>query len=338
MFLNMFKKKDIKLNKLNVYLTYFLDKGLTNVSFKINDLNVIKNKIKSTISGKHIMGRFPSYKISNILSKDSNTSNYIVSFENKLVKFGDYYLNQDAYNFYKIGIELLIYLSKINVIDFTKFKIEAVECGENCLFCGSRYSSVYKVFYESSLLYETKHNNLHQENNIPFLYNLDTSKENNLIINKDIISQLLFEALKIKFKDQIKFNILEINSYNIHNLNNLMYNFEEYEPLENLQRTHSEDCCIGYGKDNIYSKAIKIYNYFYFQSKNEMILIISNKYIKIKLINNSLNFFDIKDELFNELYFDKNEKNRIDVLEDISVILSNKFNVMMDSNIYKNKE
>lgn len=334
LFGKIFKKNEKEVQNIKVNMKYYSKIAKTVANLEINGKK-IKRDIISDVNVRNLsieeqeklLCPLPLFKITSILDSTLGQIHKVI-FKNEFVYLDKYYLDQDAFNFYKIGVEILKELSYLKLINMELFKIEIVEGKFCCDFCNSGYTIIYKLYYNNLLIIDTKHNGMTEENNCPFLYNLHETDEDNLVINKNIILQLLFEGVKKLFKNKISFNLSEFYNYNDENE-------QKTVNLENLTRTESFDCCIGLGKGNVYKKAISIYNFFIKKNKNEMILIISNNYVKIKLENNNLNFYDINDFKFGFIKFSDKEKERSKCLNDINIVLGKKFNIVMSESIYK---
>ena len=207
------KNKIKELNMIDIFFSYFSKVGKTDIKIKIDDkdLNrkIISNVNKEDLS-KLQLCNIPVFKIQSLYDENL-TSKHIVEFENNFVNMEDVLLDQDAYSLYKIGLEIIYELNNSKYLEVDKFKIEIEEGAFTCDYCNSGFRSIYYVYYDKKLLFKTKHNNLPEENNCPFLFNLEDSIEENLVVNKNIIIQLLFEALKIKYKNKINFYISEDN-------------------------------------------------------------------------------------------------------------------------------
>lgn len=325
-------KKEVK--KISVNMKYYSKIAKTIANLEINGKKIKRDIVSdvnvrnlSTKEQKNMLCDIPVFKITSILDSNLGQTHTVV-FKNEFVKLENYYLDQDAFNFYKIGVEILKELSYLKLINMELFKIEVIEGNYCCDFCNTGYTIIYKLYYDNLLIIETKHNGISEENNCPFLYNLYETLEENLVINKDIIIQLLFEGLKKLCKNKISFNLSEFFDFNDGNE-------KKNVNIENLTRIENEDCCIGFGKDNLYKKAISIYKYFLEKNKSEMILIISNNYVKIKIENNNLNFYDINDLNFGAIKFSNEQKERFNCLNHITFILGKRFNIVMSESIYK---
>lgn len=309
------QKKEKVVEKINCFIEYNTSNLNSNIIININKKNNYKFKavIDNDINEKEKnYCQFPKFEIQTIIENNSDSSYHKVLLSNNFVNLENYYLDQDPFNLYKIGLCILKELSLNNYINLEKISIEAIEKNYLCEYCGTPYKIIYNVYYDKKFIFSTKHNGFYEENNCPFLFNLEETTENNLVLNKDIIAQILFELLKQIYKDKINFYLIENNNK---------------KDCENLSRIiNKNDCCIGFGKDNLLNKAINIYKHFENNKKNEMIIIIATNYVKIIKNKNKLNFYDIKNNIFSEYLI---KENRHEAINDISIILSKKFNLLM---------
>lgn len=323
---NSIKKVELKdIENINVFLTYFPEFGETNASMSINSDNLLTLET-SKMSEDALLCPFPKFQIEKVLKDDYVFSG--VSFENEFLEDDkEFKIDQNPFNYYKLGILVLKKLFENNFIDISKFKIVAKEGQFTCDYCGTSYSFIYSVYYNSVKLFETKHNGRFEENNCPFLYNIIKNENEESSLNKNIISQLLFEALKVKYLDKIKFNIKEAGKFD-----DGLFNYMDFTNFSDLSRISPDDCCVGYGKDSLYRKSISIYKYFENYDRSEMIQPISHKYVKIIFKNNSLEFYDLSNQ-FGVLDFKKNHL-RLNMINNITCILAKKFNLQMDHKVY----
>lgn len=289
---------------------------------------------------KNLYSKIPKFSITTIYSNDDSSIFHKVLFENKFTSVEGNYLNQSAFNYYKIGVELIEYLSSKNLIKISDFMIDLIDLHSTCSYCETEYRLKYDVFYKGELLFSTSHNGINGENNCPFLLTVDDElHDENYTINPNVIQQLLFEAIKVLLKGKLNFYICENNSIKnkkelncyrqriIENLStdNFKINFHQ------LSRIQEDDCCIGKGKDGVFKKAINVYKTILEKKDLKSLnFIFMNNLFRIEFNENSAKFLDLKNNCFGEIKdFNYDYHNRIKMMDNIAYILAKQYNPMI---------
>lgn len=295
------------------------------IDIKINNL---KGSFKSDVSEfKNKFLLVPSPKMTK--KKTSNGDDSLeteILFLNEFEQDPSFRYDQDPLNLYKIGNGILKILVDNKFLELSKFKIVYKKGLFNCEYCDSNYKLIYQFYYDSKLIFETKHNGLSEENNCPFLIP-SIENDGDFDFNFNILSELIFEFIKEYYKNKISFAINEKDMFG----DTYIYNGQN-----NLSRTiNIFDCCIGLGKDSMYNKAIYTYktlSLLNLDSKKTINVIILRKLIKVELNNKLLEFYDVKNEKFAEINnFNFDNEKRFKLINEIALLYTKKFNLVFSN-------